>query len=59
MSTQDTAPPAGGTAPLDLDGLSRDHIDESRDQNGGQQELGDASASDPVPEADRPSHQQS
>ena len=59
LSTQDTAPPAGGTAPLDLDGLSRDHADESRDQNGGHQDPGDASASDPVPEADRPSHQQS
>ena len=58
-STQDTAPPAGGTAPLDLDGLSRDHADESRDQNDGQQDPGDASAGDPVPEADRPSHQQS
>ena len=58
-STRDTAPPTEGTAPLDLDGLSRDRADESRDQNGGQQDPGDTSAGDPVPEADRPSHQQS
>ena len=45
-SAQDTTPPAGGTAPLDLEGLSRDR--------------GDAPAGDPAaPEADQPSRQQS
>jgi NAD(P)-dependent dehydrogenase (short-subunit alcohol dehydrogenase family) len=65
-SAQDTAPPTGGTAPLDLDGLSRDDADESRDQNDGQQDQRDAtqdqggvSAGEPAHAADRPSNQQS
>jgi NAD(P)-dependent dehydrogenase (short-subunit alcohol dehydrogenase family) len=65
-SAQDAAPPTGGTAPLDLDGLSRDHADESRDRNNGQQDQreatqdrGDVSAGEPAHAADRPSNQQS
>jgi NAD(P)-dependent dehydrogenase (short-subunit alcohol dehydrogenase family) len=54
-STQDTTPSSGGTAPLDLEGLSRDQNDQ-RDAAQGQ---GDVSPGEPAPEADQPSNQQS
>jgi NAD(P)-dependent dehydrogenase (short-subunit alcohol dehydrogenase family) len=54
-STQDTTPSSGGTAPLDLEGLSRDQ----NDQRGAAQGQGDVSPGEPAPEADQPSNQQS
>ena len=62
-SAQDTAPPTESASPLDLEGLSGGHGDESRDQNDGPHnqgdtphDQGDTAAGEPAPGADQPSH---